>query len=166
MFTLKKKDFHLYTAYRHHTYVSFCWFVFPFKRRRSYWPSLKFQKQQSGYTEVEEGHEKDSIVEPGPGRWNPETWKIFALDWFLSTFKCKPSSKHLFSESVNGLEMLSSIAKKGWNCCHSLESTVRHSLKFIFNSSFYCHVLYRLQGKVERLPQFHEKCINSLFYIK
>ncbi|XP_016895693.1 plexin domain-containing protein 1-like isoform X2 [Cynoglossus semilaevis] len=37
-------------------------------RRRSYWPSLKFQKQQSGYTEVEEGHEKDSIVEPGPGR--------------------------------------------------------------------------------------------------
>lgn len=38
------------------------------QRRKSYWPSLKFQKQQPGYTEVEgEGHhEKDSIVEAGP----------------------------------------------------------------------------------------------------
>ncbi|XP_038560953.1 plexin domain-containing protein 1-like [Micropterus salmoides] len=37
------------------------------QRRKNYWPSLKFQKQQSGYTEVEgEGHEKDSIVEAGP----------------------------------------------------------------------------------------------------
>ncbi|XP_069004581.1 plexin domain-containing protein 1-like [Embiotoca jacksoni] len=36
------------------------------QRRKSYWPSLKFQKQQSGYTEVEEGHKKDSIVEAGP----------------------------------------------------------------------------------------------------
>uniref|UniRef100_A0A8C9YMG7 Plexin domain containing 1 n=1 Tax=Sander lucioperca TaxID=283035 RepID=A0A8C9YMG7_SANLU len=36
-------------------------------RRNNYWPSLKFQKQQPGYTEVEgEGHEKDSIVEAGP----------------------------------------------------------------------------------------------------
>ncbi|XP_059204288.1 plexin domain-containing protein 1-like isoform X2 [Centropristis striata] len=36
------------------------------QRRKSYWPSLKFQKQQPGYTEVEgEGHEKDSIVEAG-----------------------------------------------------------------------------------------------------
>lgn len=35
-----------------------------FQRRKSYWPSLKFQKQESGYTEVEGGgHEKDSIVE-------------------------------------------------------------------------------------------------------
>ncbi|XP_040918481.1 plexin domain-containing protein 1-like isoform X2 [Toxotes jaculatrix] len=37
------------------------------QRRKNYWPSLKFQKQQSGYTEVEEeGHEKDSIVEAEP----------------------------------------------------------------------------------------------------
>ncbi|TDH03196.1 hypothetical protein EPR50_G00160630 [Perca flavescens] len=37
------------------------------QRRNNYWPSLKFQKQQPGYTEVEgEGHEKDSIVEAGP----------------------------------------------------------------------------------------------------
>ncbi|XP_026020083.1 plexin domain-containing protein 1-like [Astatotilapia calliptera] len=37
------------------------------QRRKSYWPSLKFQKQESGYTEVEGGgHEKDSIVEAGP----------------------------------------------------------------------------------------------------
>ncbi|XP_074512371.1 plexin domain-containing protein 1-like isoform X1 [Sebastes fasciatus] len=37
------------------------------QRRKSYWPSWKFQKQQPGYTEVEgEGHEKDSIVEAGP----------------------------------------------------------------------------------------------------
>uniref|UniRef100_A0AAQ6ANC0 Plexin domain containing 1 n=1 Tax=Amphiprion ocellaris TaxID=80972 RepID=A0AAQ6ANC0_AMPOC len=37
------------------------------QRRKSYWPSLKFQKQQPGYTEVEgEGREKDSIVEAGP----------------------------------------------------------------------------------------------------
>uniref|UniRef100_A0A665UA42 Plexin domain-containing protein 1-like n=1 Tax=Echeneis naucrates TaxID=173247 RepID=A0A665UA42_ECHNA len=38
-----------------------------FKRRKNYWPSWKFQKQQTGYTEVEgEGHEKDSIVEAAP----------------------------------------------------------------------------------------------------
>ncbi|XP_054464009.1 plexin domain-containing protein 1-like isoform X2 [Anoplopoma fimbria] len=37
------------------------------QRRKNYWPSLKFQKQHPGYTEVEgEGHEKDSIVETGP----------------------------------------------------------------------------------------------------
>ncbi|KAG7504911.1 hypothetical protein JOB18_019350 [Solea senegalensis] len=36
------------------------------ERQKSYWPSLKFQKQQSGYTEVDEGHEKYSIVEAGP----------------------------------------------------------------------------------------------------
>uniref|UniRef100_A0A3Q3N928 Plexin domain containing 1 n=1 Tax=Mastacembelus armatus TaxID=205130 RepID=A0A3Q3N928_9TELE len=37
------------------------------QRRKSYWHSFKFQKQQPGYTEVEgEGHEKDSIVETGP----------------------------------------------------------------------------------------------------
>ncbi|CAK6961203.1 plexin domain-containing protein 1-like [Scomber scombrus] len=37
------------------------------QRRKHYWPSFKFQKQQPGYTEVEgEGHEKDSIVEAGP----------------------------------------------------------------------------------------------------
>ncbi|XP_028268526.1 plexin domain-containing protein 1-like isoform X2 [Parambassis ranga] len=37
------------------------------QRRRSYWPNLKFQKQQPGYTEVEgEGHDKDSIVEARP----------------------------------------------------------------------------------------------------
>ncbi|XP_042249512.1 plexin domain-containing protein 1-like isoform X1 [Thunnus albacares] len=37
------------------------------QRRKNYWPSFKFQKQQSGYTEVEgEGHERDSIVEAGP----------------------------------------------------------------------------------------------------
>ncbi|XP_030592046.1 plexin domain-containing protein 1-like [Archocentrus centrarchus] len=37
------------------------------QRRKSYWPSLKFQKQDSGYTEVEGGgSEKDSIVEAGP----------------------------------------------------------------------------------------------------
>ncbi|XP_070837304.1 plexin domain-containing protein 1-like [Chaetodon trifascialis] len=37
------------------------------QRRKNYWPSWKFQKQQPGYTEVEgEGHEKDSIVEAGP----------------------------------------------------------------------------------------------------
>ncbi|XP_038139964.1 plexin domain-containing protein 1-like isoform X1 [Cyprinodon tularosa] len=37
------------------------------QRRKSYWPSMKFQKQQAGYTEVEgEGHEKYSIVEAGP----------------------------------------------------------------------------------------------------
>ncbi|XP_036943488.1 plexin domain-containing protein 1-like isoform X1 [Acanthopagrus latus] len=36
------------------------------QRRKSCWPSWKFQKQQPGYTEVEGGHEKDSIVEAGP----------------------------------------------------------------------------------------------------
>ncbi|XP_061567500.1 plexin domain-containing protein 1-like isoform X2 [Cololabis saira] len=37
------------------------------QRRKSYWPSLKFQQQQPGYTEVEgDGHEKYSIVEAGP----------------------------------------------------------------------------------------------------
>lgn len=37
------------------------------QRRKSNWPSLKFQKQQPGYTEVEgDGHDKDSIVEAGP----------------------------------------------------------------------------------------------------
>ncbi|KAM9346579.1 plexin domain-containing protein 1-like [Symphorus nematophorus] len=37
------------------------------QRRKNYWPSWKFQKQQPGYTEVEgDGHEKDSIVEAGP----------------------------------------------------------------------------------------------------
>ncbi|XP_041829103.1 plexin domain-containing protein 1-like isoform X2 [Melanotaenia boesemani] len=37
------------------------------QRRKCYWPSLKFQKQQTGYTEVEgEGHEKYSIAEAGP----------------------------------------------------------------------------------------------------
>ncbi|XP_029945831.1 plexin domain-containing protein 1-like [Salarias fasciatus] len=37
------------------------------QRRKSYWPSWKFQKQQPGYREVEgEGHDKDSIVEAGP----------------------------------------------------------------------------------------------------
>ncbi|XP_070779750.1 plexin domain-containing protein 1-like [Enoplosus armatus] len=37
------------------------------QRRKNYWPSLKFQKQQPGYTEVEGGgHERDSIVEAGP----------------------------------------------------------------------------------------------------
>ncbi|CAG5897350.1 unnamed protein product [Menidia menidia] len=37
------------------------------QRRRSYWPSLKFHKQQPAYTEVEgEGHDKHSIVEAGP----------------------------------------------------------------------------------------------------
>uniref|UniRef100_A0A8C2Z7R2 Plexin domain containing 1 n=1 Tax=Cyclopterus lumpus TaxID=8103 RepID=A0A8C2Z7R2_CYCLU len=37
------------------------------QRRKNYWPSLKFQKQHPGYTEVEgEGHEKDNIVEAGP----------------------------------------------------------------------------------------------------
>ncbi|XP_041813459.1 plexin domain-containing protein 1-like isoform X2 [Chelmon rostratus] len=37
------------------------------QRRKNYWSSWKFQKQQPGYTEVEgEGHEKDSIVEAGP----------------------------------------------------------------------------------------------------
>uniref|UniRef100_A0A665U9Q6 Plexin domain-containing protein 1-like n=1 Tax=Echeneis naucrates TaxID=173247 RepID=A0A665U9Q6_ECHNA len=37
------------------------------QRRKNYWPSWKFQKQQTGYTEVEgEGHEKDSIVEAAP----------------------------------------------------------------------------------------------------
>ncbi|KAL6103166.1 plxdc1 [Pungitius sinensis] len=37
------------------------------QRRKDYWPSLKFQKQHPGYTEVEgEGHEKDCIVEAGP----------------------------------------------------------------------------------------------------
>nr|XP_046272519.1 plexin domain-containing protein 1-like isoform X2 [Scatophagus argus] len=37
------------------------------QRRKNYWPSWKFQKQQTGYTEMEgEGHEKDSIVEAGP----------------------------------------------------------------------------------------------------
>ncbi|XP_013887201.1 plexin domain-containing protein 1 isoform X1 [Austrofundulus limnaeus] len=36
------------------------------QRRSSYWPSLKFQKQQSGYTEVDgEGYDKFSIVEAG-----------------------------------------------------------------------------------------------------
>ncbi|KAM9392066.1 plexin domain-containing protein 1-like [Pholidichthys leucotaenia] len=36
-------------------------------QRKSYWPSLKFQKQQPGYTEVEgDGHEKYSIIEAGP----------------------------------------------------------------------------------------------------
>uniref|UniRef100_A0A4W6FIS1 Plexin domain containing 1 n=1 Tax=Lates calcarifer TaxID=8187 RepID=A0A4W6FIS1_LATCA len=41
--------------------------LFVFKRRKNYWPSLKFQKQQPGYTEVEgEGHERHSIVEAGP----------------------------------------------------------------------------------------------------
>uniref|UniRef100_A0A3Q2PD48 Plexin domain-containing protein 1-like n=1 Tax=Fundulus heteroclitus TaxID=8078 RepID=A0A3Q2PD48_FUNHE len=37
------------------------------QRRKSYWPSMKFQNQQPGYTEVEgDGHEKYSIVEAGP----------------------------------------------------------------------------------------------------
>ncbi|XP_019949858.2 plexin domain-containing protein 1-like isoform X1 [Paralichthys olivaceus] len=37
------------------------------QRRKNFWPSLKFQKQQPGYTEVEgEGHERYSIVEAGP----------------------------------------------------------------------------------------------------
>ncbi|XP_072224722.1 plexin domain-containing protein 1-like [Leuresthes tenuis] len=37
------------------------------QRRKSHWLSLKFQKQQPGYPEVEgEGHEKYSIVEAGP----------------------------------------------------------------------------------------------------
>ncbi|XP_047215705.1 plexin domain-containing protein 1-like isoform X2 [Girardinichthys multiradiatus] len=37
------------------------------QRRKSYWPSIKFQQQLPGYTEVEgEGHEKYSIVEAGP----------------------------------------------------------------------------------------------------
>uniref|UniRef100_A0A3B3TM36 Plexin domain containing 1 n=1 Tax=Poecilia latipinna TaxID=48699 RepID=A0A3B3TM36_9TELE len=37
------------------------------QRRKSYWPSMKFQNQRPGYTEVEgEGHEKHSIVEAGP----------------------------------------------------------------------------------------------------
>ncbi|XP_034566587.1 plexin domain-containing protein 1-like isoform X2 [Notolabrus celidotus] len=37
------------------------------QRRKNYWPSLKFKKQQPGYTEVEgEGHEKACIVEAGP----------------------------------------------------------------------------------------------------
>ncbi|XP_060883126.1 plexin domain-containing protein 1-like [Labrus mixtus] len=37
------------------------------QRRKNYWPSLKFQKPQPGYTEVEgDGHEKDCIVEAGP----------------------------------------------------------------------------------------------------
>lgn len=37
------------------------------QRRKSAWPSFKFQKQQPGYTEVEgEGHDKDHIVEAGP----------------------------------------------------------------------------------------------------
>ncbi|XP_067332384.1 plexin domain-containing protein 1-like isoform X1 [Channa argus] len=36
------------------------------QRRKNFWHSFKFQKQQPGYTEVEgEGHEKDSIVEEG-----------------------------------------------------------------------------------------------------
>ncbi|KAM3597993.1 uncharacterized protein V6R79_012189 [Siganus canaliculatus] len=34
-------------------------------RRKNYWPSWRFQKQQPGYTEVDESHEKDSIVEAG-----------------------------------------------------------------------------------------------------
>ncbi|KAM6905440.1 plexin domain-containing protein 1-like isoform 2-T2 [Xenentodon cancila] len=41
--------------------------LFLIQRRKSYWPTLKFQKQQPGYTEVEgDGHEKYSIVEAGP----------------------------------------------------------------------------------------------------
>lgn len=37
------------------------------QRRNNYWPSLKFQKQKPGYTEVEgDRNEKDSIVEAGP----------------------------------------------------------------------------------------------------
>ncbi|XP_027897152.1 plexin domain-containing protein 1-like [Xiphophorus couchianus] len=37
------------------------------QRRKNYWPSMKFQNQRPGYTEVEgEGHEKYSIVEAGP----------------------------------------------------------------------------------------------------
>ncbi|KAM8846039.1 plexin domain-containing protein 1-like isoform 3-T3 [Spinachia spinachia] len=36
------------------------------QRRKDYWPSLKFQKQHPGYTEVEGGHEKESIVEACP----------------------------------------------------------------------------------------------------
>ncbi|XP_074553016.1 plexin domain-containing protein 1-like [Halichoeres trimaculatus] len=37
------------------------------QRRQSFWPSLKFKKQQPGYTEVEgDGHEKACIVEAGP----------------------------------------------------------------------------------------------------
>ncbi|XP_037545177.1 plexin domain-containing protein 1-like [Nematolebias whitei] len=36
------------------------------QRRRSYWPSLKFQRQQPGYTEVDgERHEKSSTAEAG-----------------------------------------------------------------------------------------------------
>ncbi|XP_068606506.1 plexin domain-containing protein 1-like [Brachionichthys hirsutus] len=37
------------------------------QRRKACWPSWKFQKQQTGYTEVEgEGHEKESTIETGP----------------------------------------------------------------------------------------------------
>ncbi|XP_011602492.1 plexin domain-containing protein 1-like [Takifugu rubripes] len=35
------------------------------QRRKNHWPSWRFQKQQPGYSEVEEGHQKDSIVETG-----------------------------------------------------------------------------------------------------
>uniref|UniRef100_A0A669FCH6 Plexin domain containing 1 n=1 Tax=Oreochromis niloticus TaxID=8128 RepID=A0A669FCH6_ORENI len=53
----------LYVSY-HPSAVSPLYLI---QRRKSYWPSLKFQKQESGYTEVEGGgHEKDSIVEAGP----------------------------------------------------------------------------------------------------
>ncbi|KAM7371654.1 hypothetical protein PAMP_008872 [Pampus punctatissimus] len=53
----------LYINY-HPTAVSPLYLI---QRRKSYWPSFKFRKQQPGYTEVEgEGHEKDSIVEAGP----------------------------------------------------------------------------------------------------
>ncbi|XP_054615955.1 plexin domain-containing protein 1-like isoform X2 [Dunckerocampus dactyliophorus] len=37
------------------------------QRHKRYWPSLKFQKQQPGYTEVEgDGQERSSIVQDGP----------------------------------------------------------------------------------------------------
>lgn len=41
--------------------------VIAFQRRKSYWPSLRFQKKRPGYTEVErEGQEKYCIVEAWP----------------------------------------------------------------------------------------------------
>ncbi|KAK2833130.1 hypothetical protein Q5P01_017019 [Channa striata] len=52
----------LYINY-HPTAVSPLYLI---QRRKNYWHSFKFKKQQPGYTEVEgEGHEKDSIVEAG-----------------------------------------------------------------------------------------------------
>ncbi|CAF90200.1 unnamed protein product [Tetraodon nigroviridis] len=35
------------------------------QRRKNHLPSWKFRKQRPGYSEVEEGQEKDSIVETG-----------------------------------------------------------------------------------------------------